>query len=1105
MSIIRLLSTSALVCVSFAGCASAFAQNAPGASQTPQDAPSGASQTPSPEETQACSELPTAAEREACLRAQARPEGTPEESGDPSTAAPGEESERQAETDTIVVTGSRIRRSVFNSPDPLTVIDPELEQKAGRNDTAEILQSSPVAAGSFQITPLLSAGAFVTNGGVGAQTLSLRGLGAERTLVLLNGRRAGPAGTRGAIAGFDLNVIPSAAIQSVEIVKTGASSIYGSDAIAGVVNLLTRKSTDGLDLRAYSSVPLKGGGENYSVSAAFGKDFGRGHFIAGVDYTHRNELERGDRDYLLCPEEFITFRDGSRADINDPRTGQPRCNASFANSLQITQQPFPGQPGVVFSSVIFNGPGARLNEFLTPVPNSATLALPAGFFGLPACLAAATPAQLELCRLGTGLADPISPLIPGVTVQPKLNRYTAFLDAGFDITDDIELIGEFLFNRRETESQGFRQLFFSQFSGSGTTGNNRPAIRCPGIVSVRPNCNPASAGDPLNAGFVGNFFITPVIGVPSDNATKVDYYRGVGGLRSKNLFGLAQGFSFDSYVQYSRSDGDYTNGRIFQDAIDLVEFRTQRCQPGQVTSIRKVPCQDINFTDPRVINGDFTPQESAFLFGDETGNTLYTQLTGEASVSGSLFTLPAGDLGVAFGVQYRRDEIDDQPGPITQANNVFGQSVAGRTAGHSVSKEAFAEIEVPIFRDEPGFKNLTFNAAARVVNSFSERRSDKLSDRDNGNFTYKLGLNWAVTDWVRFRGTYGTSFRSPALFEQFLADQTGFQSQLAIDPCINFGEAVRLGNLAPRIGERCAALGLAPDRGPGGTSSASVATGGGIGVLDPETSLAKTLGVIFTPPNGPWSGSRFSVAVDYFDIEVKGQVTTLGAGNIIFTCFNSDDFPNVPECSLFTRDLDRNSVRFGQITDVRNPFLNINRQRNRGVDVTTRFSQDLGSYGTLSTLGQVTFQLEDLFELFAGVESDSNGEISDPKYVGDFRATYTNGGWSLFYGLSVIGGVSNEGDLRFSRAGDICLPSALRGGDICPVFKFKPQLYHAASITHDVAKRFSLTLGVSNIFDNEPPRVGSFAPFGGFGQTAISGTQYDLVGRRAFISVRAKM
>ncbi|HEX8534615.1 MAG TPA: TonB-dependent receptor [Allosphingosinicella sp.] len=1098
-----LLGTSALRSIVIVGLGAAA-----GAPAFAQDTnTTGATRPVTSEDVQACNRLPTDAERAACVQAQGEPEATPEKAGDPSTQTPGENAERQAESDTIVVTGSRIRRSAFNSPDPLTVIDPELEQKSGRSETAEILQSSPVAAGSFQITSLLSAGSFVTNGGVGAQTLSLRGLGAERTLVLLNGRRAGPAGTRGSIAGFDLNVIPAAAIQSVEILKTGASSIYGSDAIAGVVNLLTRKATDGIDLRGFSSVPLGGGGEGYGISVAYGKEFSRGYIIGGVDYNHRNELERGDRDYLLCPEEFITNPQGQLADILDPRTGKPRCNASFTNALQISTQTL--SPGITFGTIQFNNPGDRLNEFLPPPPRTATFGLPVGFYPVSfTCTAAALATSLELCRNSVGLNDPINPLVYGSTITPKLDRYTAYLDAGFNITDKIEVIGEFLYNRRQTESQNFRQLFFTQFSGQtiGTTSTARPAFQCTAARrATNPNCDPNSVGDPLNAGFIGNFFLTPVVGIPTSVSTDVQYYRGVGGVRA-DIGDLLKGWRFDSYVQYSRSDGDYTNSRVFQDAYELLDYRSRRCLPGQVTRVRGVPCLDINFTDPRVIAGNFTPQEQAFLFGNETGNTLYTQVTAEASVSGDLFTLPAGPIGAAFGIQYRRDEIDDTPGEITLANNVSQQSVSGRTAGFATSKEAFAELEVPLIHNTPFIQQLTLSAAARVVNSYAERDPDGANDRDKGNWTYKLGFNWQVNDWLRFRGSYGTSFRSPALFEQFLANQTGFQGQAAIDPCIRYAERVANGALSPQIGQRCQALGIAGDYSGAGTSSAVVSTGGGVGVLDPETSSARNVSIILNPRQGLWNGMRFSVAVDYFDIKVKGQVTTLGAGNILFTCFNSTNYPNDPTCSLFTRDTTPGSSRFGEIISVSNPFLNINSQRNRGIDLTARVTQDLGRHGTLSMLAQTTWQIEDRFELFAGAVADDNGESSDPIFVGDLKTTYTNGPVSVFYGLNVIGGTSDEQDLRDTRGGEICLTSALRGGLVCPVYKLKPQFYHSASVTIDIAKRFSMTMGVNNILNNTPPRVsGAFSPISSLGQVPVFGTQYDLIGRRAFVSFRAKM
>ena len=159
----------------------------------------------------------------------------------------------------IVVTGSRIRRDEFSSTSPISVIDPELGAKQGQNSVAELIQSSPIASGSSQVTSAISS-AFVTNGGAGTETISLRGLGAERTLVLLNGRRAGPAGTRGAVSAFDLNVMPSSIVRQVELLKDGASSVYGSDAVAGVVNVLTKKSTDGLEVEGFASVPGKSGG-----------------------------------------------------------------------------------------------------------------------------------------------------------------------------------------------------------------------------------------------------------------------------------------------------------------------------------------------------------------------------------------------------------------------------------------------------------------------------------------------------------------------------------------------------------------------------------------------------------------------------------------------------------------------------------------------------------------------------------------------------------------------------------------------------------------------------------------------------------------------------
>ena len=244
------------------------------------------------------------------------------------------ETAEEADSDVIFVTGSRIRRpNEFTAPAPLTVINPEIAARQGLVSTGDIVQGSPIAAGSSQVTAALSS-QFLTNGGQGVQTVSLRGLGAERTLVMLNGRRAGPAGTRGTVSSFDLNVLPYSIIETIDVLKDGASSIYGSDAVAGVVNIITARDTDGVEFDFFGSVPMKEGGEQWSAAATWGTTFDRGHILLSANYSRQNELERGDRSYLQCSEAYV-FTDldyTERADLIDPRTGDYSCQGAQSNN-----------------------------------------------------------------------------------------------------------------------------------------------------------------------------------------------------------------------------------------------------------------------------------------------------------------------------------------------------------------------------------------------------------------------------------------------------------------------------------------------------------------------------------------------------------------------------------------------------------------------------------------------------------------------------------------------------------------------------------------------------------------------------------------------------
>ena len=192
-----------------------------------------------------------------------------------------ETAKKDEKTERIQVVGSRIRTDGLDSASPITIISTELAKDQGLSTLGELLRTSTVAAGSSQLISALSVG-FVTAGGAGNESISMRGLGANRTLVLLNGRRAGPAGTRGQVAAFDLNSIPLSAVERIEVLKDGASSLYGSDAVAGVINIITKKG-DGSNVTVNLDQPFESGGENYRLNATYGKTFYRGSFRVVAD------------------------------------------------------------------------------------------------------------------------------------------------------------------------------------------------------------------------------------------------------------------------------------------------------------------------------------------------------------------------------------------------------------------------------------------------------------------------------------------------------------------------------------------------------------------------------------------------------------------------------------------------------------------------------------------------------------------------------------------------------------------------------------------------------------------------------------------------------
>ena len=310
---------------------------------------------------------------------------------------------------------------------------------------------------------------------------------------------------------------------------------------------------------------------------------------------------------------------------------------------------------------------------------------------------------------------------------------------------------------------------------------------------------------------------------------------------------------------------------------------------------------------------------------------------------------------------------------------------------------------------------------------------------------------------------------------------------------------------------------------PGGPVSANVRSQGGIGELDPETSKAKTASVILTPTFSFLPGTRFSLAVDYFDIQVKGEVSQLGAAAILKQCYTAADFPN-PFCALFNR-LGPGAADPAQLGVINDRYINIADQQTKGIDVTGLLQHNIPRAGQLSLVANMSWTLKQQFSLFPDQPEDLLGVIDKDggirtgtrKWVGDFRLTWrAPGGWTLFWGTEIFSGASNEKEWRANHGGELCTDSVatdLDGSDTgvpiyghyCVDVKVPTAWYHNASITKEIAKDFEMTVGMRNIFNKKPPRVSLFGDGSpGTIGPVVATSQYDFEGRKVFVSVSRK-
>jgi len=957
-----------------------------------------------------------------------------------------EESATSEVIEEIVTTGSRIRKDVFTSSTPMDVIDVGKASVLGIANVGELLRRNTAASGSPQVTSATTA-EFVQNGGLGANTLSLRGLGANRTLVLINGRRAGPSGTRGGVSAFDLNTLPLASIERVEILKDGASSIGGT--------------VDG-----FISMPGDSGGEESRLSATWGKNFDGGSFRITGDYHKQEELTRGDRDYFNCGNQYIFDQTtGERADSIDPRTGNYACRDLIWGHVWLYDYGATNLPsGPTFDNYLaqydFDGDLAQYIPGYAPPSAIGDLATPPGWF----------PVGYD--RLSDGVTNRDHVFQDQQSLVPETENITLYAEVEFELNDSVEAYGEFLLNRRTTYHNSYRQFWaFALYSGNFDFYDY----------------NAGGSQLTADAGWFGDFFFSPTpITDHSDTEVEINYQRFVAGLRGE--FGDST-WSWDTTFSYSFSDGDYTEDQIYHDSVYDNEWTVgaDSCV-GTVSSVRGAPCVDIPWYDPNFMNGDMSQDVRDFLLGVETGNTEYTQWSIDGSATGEVFELPAGTLSTAVGFHYREDEIDDLPGGITLAGNTWGSSAAGNTKGKDDTTAVFVEVDVPLLRDIPAIQNLTLNASARYtdVSSYGD------------DTTWKVGINWQIVDSLRFRANQGTSFRTPALYELYLADQTSFPSA-RIDPCRNWGAALASGTISQTIADNCAAdqssiggpvAGFAPDY-TGGTITPTAFTGGGFGVLKAETSESMTVGLIWQP-----EFADLSVSIDYFDITVEDEVDQLGASTIVYECYASNfGFAfgaNEPLCNQF----DRTSANFG-VDNIRDSYLNIAEQVNRGMDYAVRYDTEVGSLGSLGVELQATRQLEDTRAYFVDTKEELNGLVGDPEWVGEYNVSLLRGPLAFYYGGNYIGTSDSTRDFGQSTV-------TYFGETYDAVLATDAVIYHNFSVSYDWEdKGLRMLLGVANFTDEEPPQLTAYSTSAALDMVGNSAfySQYDWYGRRVFANL----
>lgn len=1050
-----------------------------------------------------------------------------------------------AQLEEIVVTGSRVRRDNFDSLSPMQLINANVSRDIGMADASEVLQLSTSASGQ-QIDSTFTA--FVLDNGPGSQTINLRGLGSSRTLVLLNGRRLSPSGVEGAPAAPSVNNIPSGLVDRYELLLDGASSVYGSDAVAGVTNVILRNRFDGPELYLYGDAPDGGGGETINGTFSWGKNFDRGFFGVGVDVFESEPVRLGDRDFLGdCAQHQELGSDGSIRSLDISRTEQyaeyginypaNACTLAgvqsrriFANGLNRNNIWFSGDGNlgnsgfslatlfggpvdfdgdsnadVVFNDFTINGNNPNA-DFIYEYERANVMSYGEYTFAGEAGI---TPYyEMLYTRSESFTAQDFRslPIFPEVPASNPYNICNTAAPNGFDcgLAYDAILLNE---NVAAVQAQRFPDFYDANGDGTATIDEYLGIAR-------------GFAYGSLPDGVV----LTPVVSVRGDRdntATEIEQTRFVAGVRgdipSLNDIGPLNDWTFDASLTYSTSQGFSSRRGIRGDRLAYSIDNSALDEAGNIVCPGRVEgdtldCVPVNVFTPglyRTNIGDFDTQaERDYLFDDRNFDTKYNQTIFSAYATGELAQLPAGPLSGVLGVEYRIDEIRSEPDEIARDGLLFGFFTDQGASGERWTREAFGELVAPIVRNLPGASSLDIELAGRYV-------TDEFFGSDS---TYSAKLGWRPVDPLLLRATIGTSFRAPNVRENFLRSQTSFFT--IFDPCsVPTAATSPVSNdylpdqdeRDPTVLENCRQAGIDPTTFNVGafTYQPETSRGGQAGLVE-ETSEAWSTGFSFRQP---WTDAfDFFIGATLYEIDIQGTIIEPSSQFIINDCFVANAGLASAFCDRISRDEE------GFIDFIDGSFINQDQEIARGVDVNIAYVQDLGVLFDKSSRLDVRLDGNRNIRRRSVFVND-NGTVDQDDFVGLFyfpkwRAQGTVrldwGDWRATWFTRFISGMEQRQEFidDFSDVldtnetgftGDTC--RGIANGDIdCRDVGFADDYFvHTLSVSW-ANEQMRIVGGIRNLFGDEPPLVDGNEVFS-ISNVPI-GNGYDIDGRTFFASLR---